>query len=64
MTCRAAGDRGSSGARRSGRRGSESKGKQPGSPGAAMRWEVPDRTEDYYPPAGDVRGRPGPGAGG
>jgi transposase len=25
------------------------RGKQPGSPGAAMRWEVPDRTEDYYP---------------
>jgi len=24
-------------------------GKQPGSPGAAMRWEAPDRTEDYYP---------------
>ena len=26
-----------------------SRGKQPGSPGAAMRWEVPDRTEDHYP---------------
>jgi transposase len=25
------------------------RGKQPGSPGAAMRWEVPDRTEDSYP---------------
>ena len=25
------------------------RGKQPGSPGAAMRWEVPDRTEDHYP---------------
>ena len=25
------------------------RGKQPGSPGAAMRWEIPDRTEDYYP---------------
>jgi hypothetical protein len=25
------------------------RGKQPGSPGAAMRWEVPDRTEDCYP---------------
>ena len=25
------------------------RGKQPGSPGAAMRWEVPDRTEDYFP---------------
>ena len=26
-----------------------SRGKQPGSPGAAMAWEVPDRTEDHYP---------------
>jgi transposase len=26
-----------------------SRGKQPGSPGAAMRWEVPDRAEDHYP---------------
>jgi transposase len=25
------------------------RGKQPGSPGAAMRWEVPDRTEDHFP---------------
>jgi transposase len=25
------------------------RGKQPGSPGAAMMWEVPDRTEDHYP---------------
>ena len=25
------------------------RGKQPGSPGAAMRWEVPDRTEDHHP---------------
>ena len=25
------------------------RGKQPGSPGAAMRWEEPDRTEDYFP---------------
>src|ERR1035437_4703763 len=24
------------------------RGKQPGSPGAAMRWEDPDRTEDHY----------------
>ena len=24
-------------------------GKQPGSPGASMTWEVPDRTEDHYP---------------
>jgi transposase len=27
----------------------KSRGKQPGSPGASMRWEVPDRTEDHYP---------------
>jgi transposase len=26
-----------------------SRGRQPGSPGAAMRWEVPDRAEDHYP---------------
>ncbi|HTQ95089.1 MAG TPA: IS66 family transposase [Streptosporangiaceae bacterium] len=25
------------------------RGKQPGSPGASMSWEVPDRTEDHYP---------------
>jgi transposase len=25
------------------------RGKQPGSPGAAMRWEVPDRIEEHYP---------------
>jgi hypothetical protein len=25
------------------------RGKQSASPGAAMRWEVPDRTEDHYP---------------
>jgi transposase len=25
------------------------RGKQPGSPGAAMRRQVPDRTEDHYP---------------
>jgi hypothetical protein len=25
------------------------RGKQPGSPGAAMAWEVPDRAEDQYP---------------
>ena len=25
------------------------RGKQPGSPGASMTWQVPDRTEDYYP---------------
>lgn len=26
-----------------------SRGKQPGSPGASMTWEKPDRTEDHYP---------------
>jgi transposase len=25
------------------------RGKQPGSPGVSMTWEVPDRTEDHYP---------------
>ncbi|MGI8445755.1 MAG: IS66 family transposase [Streptosporangiaceae bacterium] len=34
-----------------------SRGKQPGSPGAAMRWEVPDRTEDHYPHGGCACGR-------
>ena len=29
--------------------GKKKRGKQPGSPGAAMRWEVPDRIEDHYP---------------
>jgi glycosyltransferase involved in cell wall biosynthesis len=27
-------------------------GKQPGSPGAAMRWETADRTEDHHPEGG------------
>ena len=31
------------------RAGKKKRGKQPGSPGASMTWEVPDRTEDYYP---------------
>jgi transposase len=31
------------------RTGKKRRGKQPGSPGAAMRWEVPDRTEDHFP---------------
>jgi len=48
MTCRAGSRRGGSGALRSGRRRT-SAGKQPGSPGASMTWEVPDRTEDHYP---------------
>jgi hypothetical protein len=29
--------------------GKRKPGKQPGSPGASMTWEVPDRTEDHYP---------------
>ena len=33
------------------------RGKQPGAPGAAMTWEVPDRTEDHYP-EGSLRVRP------
>jgi transposase len=31
------------------RAGKKSRGKQPGSPGASMTWEIPDRTEDYFP---------------
>ena len=31
------------------RAGKKKRGKQPGSPGASMAWEVPDRTEDHYP---------------
>ena len=31
------------------RAGKKKRGKQPGSPGASMTWEVPDRTEDHYP---------------
>ena len=33
------------------------RGKQPGSPGAAMRREVPDRTEDHYPEGACCCGR-------
>jgi len=29
--------------------GKRKQGKQPGSPGASMMWEVPDRTEDHFP---------------
>jgi transposase len=49
MTCRAVGGRAKQ--RRAAERAAEKRkrGKQPGSPGAAMRWEVPDRTEDHYP---------------
>jgi transposase len=31
------------------RAGKKRRGKQPGSPGASMMWEVPDRIEDHYP---------------
>ena len=31
------------------RAGKKKRGKQPGSPGASMSWEVADRTEDHYP---------------
>jgi transposase len=31
------------------RAGKKTRGKQPGSPGASMTWEVPDRTENYFP---------------
>jgi hypothetical protein len=31
------------------RAGKNKRGKQPGSPGASMTWQVPDRTEDHYP---------------
>ena len=31
------------------RAGKKKRGKQPGSPGASMTWEVPDRTEDHHP---------------
>jgi transposase len=31
------------------RAGKRKQGKQPGSPGASMTWEVPDRTEDHFP---------------
>ncbi len=33
------------------------RGKQPGSPGAAMTRDVPDRTEDHYPQGGCTCGR-------
>jgi hypothetical protein len=35
--------------RAAGRADKKRRGKQAGSPGAAMAWEVPDRTEDHYP---------------
>ncbi|HEX5301226.1 MAG TPA: IS66 family transposase [Streptosporangiaceae bacterium] len=33
------------------------RGKQPGSPGASMTWEVPDRTEDHFPQGACACGR-------
>jgi hypothetical protein len=33
------------------------RGKQPGSPGVSMTWEVPDRTEDHYPEGSCACGR-------
>src|SRR5207344_36590 len=35
--------------RRAAERAEKKRGKQPGSPGTSMSWEVPDRTEDHYP---------------
>jgi transposase len=35
--------------RRAAERSAKKRGKQPGSPGTSMTWEVPDRTEDHYP---------------
>jgi hypothetical protein len=35
--------------RRAAERAEKRRGKQPGSPGSSMAWEVPDRTEDHYP---------------
>jgi transposase len=35
--------------RAAGRAEKKKRGKQPGSPGASMTWEVPDRTEEHYP---------------
>ena len=37
--------------------GKRNRGKQPGSPGTAMRWEVPDRAEDHYPRGACACGR-------
>jgi transposase len=33
------------------------RGKQPGSPGTSMSWEVPDRIQDHYPEGGCLCGR-------
>jgi transposase len=35
--------------RRAAERAGNKRGKQPGSPGASMTWEIPDRTEDHFP---------------
>jgi len=43
--------------RAAGRAGKKRRGKQPGSPGASMAWEVPDRTEDHYPEGACLCGR-------
>ena len=37
--------------------GKKKQGKQPGSPGASMTWEVPDRTEDHFPEGACACGR-------
>jgi transposase len=37
--------------------GTRKQGKQPGSPGASMTWEVPDRTEDHFPGGACACGR-------
>jgi hypothetical protein len=37
--------------------GKKKQGKQPGSPGASMTWEVPDRTEDHFPGGACACGR-------
>ncbi|HUY44962.1 MAG TPA: DUF6444 domain-containing protein, partial [Streptosporangiaceae bacterium] len=39
------------------RAGKRKRGKQPGSPGASMTWEVPDRTVDHYPAGACFCGR-------
>jgi hypothetical protein len=43
--------------RRAAERAEKKRGKQPGSPGAAMRWELPGRTEDHYPGGACACGR-------
>ena len=37
--------------------GKKRQGKQPGSPGAPMTWEVPDRTQDHFPEGACACGR-------